>query len=301
MRISILTPSLNSADSIATAIDSVANQGHLDVEHVVADAASSDGTIAILKSRPHVRWISEPDQGQSDAINKAFAMSTGDIIGNLNADDYYLPGAFKTVLEAFQDPTVLVVVGRVRIEPWHSAPWINDPSVELKEMLQWWNRDAYCRNPVGFFYRRSIHEGLGGFDITNHNTMDLDFLLRARRITDFKKIPDILGVFRLTEDTKTAQSQGFRDVERKFGICERHLPTGDPAFAQYYRRMHAAALMKRREKAWRQDVLRLMTRSHHTGIEQWASVFLEVPALLRNRLAHITAQLPRPTAPPSES
>jgi glycosyltransferase involved in cell wall biosynthesis len=286
MRISILTPSFNSAHALAQAIDSVSSQQYADVEHIVADASSTDGTVDILKSRPHVRWVSEPDRGQSDAINKAFALSTGDIIGNLNADDYYLPGAFAAIARAFADPNVMFVVGRVRIEPDDHPAWTNDPRTDFKEMLQWWDRDAYCRNPVGFFYRRQVQETVGGFDIQNHNTMDLDFLLRARQRFDFTKIPATLGVFRLTAATKTARSQSYLDMARKFAICENYLPTDDPAFAKFYRRKSRLAIMKRRERDWRRAALDLAKQPSGIFAAKGKRVVAELPALLSSRISH---------------
>ncbi len=98
MKISVITPSYNSANTIETAIKSVLAQDYKNYEHIVVDGASTDGTLDILKRHPHLTWISEPDRGQVHAMNKGFAMATGDIIVNLNADDQFLQGAFSAVL-----------------------------------------------------------------------------------------------------------------------------------------------------------------------------------------------------------
>ena len=103
MKISILTPSFNSAQYIERAIKSVMDQNYDDWEHIVVDGGSNDGTVEILKKYTHIKWISEPDRGQSDAMNKAFAMSRGDIIGYLNADDTYEPNIFKIIVEYFNN------------------------------------------------------------------------------------------------------------------------------------------------------------------------------------------------------
>lgn len=287
MRISILTPSFNSEKTIAKAISSVENQGYADYEHIIMDAGSTDATVEELKKHPHVKWRSEPDKGQSDAINKAFSMSTGDIIGNLNADDYYLPGAFDTILKAFNDPKVSFVVGRVRIEPDKYPAWINDPNIEYKEMLQWWYRDAYCRNPVGFFYRKHVQQTVGGFDINNHNTMDLDFLLRARLNYHFTKIPEVLGVFCLTEDTKTAKSQSFADMQRKFAICDQYLPEDDTEFVKQYRRKSALAIQERREREWLGDLIALLKSPRMAFGPRGKDVVLNLPPLISARIAHV--------------
>ena len=89
--ISVLTPSYNSSTTLERCIASVLDQNVNDFEHIVVDGGSSDDTLRILKKYEHVKWISEPDRGQSDAMNKAFSMSSGDIIVFLNADDILYP------------------------------------------------------------------------------------------------------------------------------------------------------------------------------------------------------------------
>ena len=102
MKISIITASFNAAATIRDCLESVKGQTHGDVEHIVVDGGSTDGTIEILKSNPQLRWISEADTGQSHALNKGFAMARGEIIGWLNADDTYTPGAVSTAVDCVE-------------------------------------------------------------------------------------------------------------------------------------------------------------------------------------------------------
>ncbi len=95
--LSVITPSRNSAQFLEDALLSVARQSGPRVEHIVMDCASTDNTLEILNRFPQVQWISEPDQGQSDAINKGFLRASGDLMGWLNADDYYLPGGLQAI------------------------------------------------------------------------------------------------------------------------------------------------------------------------------------------------------------
>src|SRR4029077_16307933 len=97
-----VTPCLNMGAFIEDAICSVQSQGYPNFEHIIIDARSSDNTLEILKRYPHVRWVSEKDRGQSDGLNKGFRMATGDIVGWLNADEYYLPGAFRAIAQAYK-------------------------------------------------------------------------------------------------------------------------------------------------------------------------------------------------------
>ena len=115
LKISIITPSLNMGRFLEQSIQGVLYQNYSNWEHIVIDGGSQDETLAILKKYPHLKWISEPDRGLSDALNKGIRMATGDIIGWCCADDYYLPGAFKVCIDSFQnDPTLMFLYGDYR-------------------------------------------------------------------------------------------------------------------------------------------------------------------------------------------
>ena len=99
--ISIVTPSYNQGKFIEDTIQSVLIQNYPNFEHIIVDNCSTDGTVEILKKYPFLKWISEPDKGQTDALNKGFRKATGDIIAYLNSDDQYCPGVFLTVADYF--------------------------------------------------------------------------------------------------------------------------------------------------------------------------------------------------------
>lgn len=131
MKVSVLTPSLNYATFIGDAIASVAAQETIDVEHVVQDGGSHDSTAAVVAAfNGRVRFASEPDRGQSDALNRALARATGDWVGWLNADEFYLPRALPTLAAVaargdvdvvYGDAVFVDEVGRVlRLLPQHS-------------------------------------------------------------------------------------------------------------------------------------------------------------------------------------
>ena len=96
-RFSVITPSLNQGKYIETTIKSVLDQKFDSYEHIVIDGGSDDSTIEILKSYPHLKWVSEHDSGQSIALNKGFKMASGEIIAWINSDDWYAPKAFECV------------------------------------------------------------------------------------------------------------------------------------------------------------------------------------------------------------
>ena len=102
--VSIVTPSFNQAAFLRRTIDSVLGQDYPHIEYIVIDGGSTDGSVEILRSYgERVRWVSEPDRGQSDAINKGFARCRGTIRGYLNSDDVLWPGAVRTVVAHFAD------------------------------------------------------------------------------------------------------------------------------------------------------------------------------------------------------
>ena len=114
--ISIVTPCLNAAATLPETLTSLRAQGYPKLEHVVVDGGSTDGTLELLERADGVRWVSEPDRGLSDAFNKGVRMATGDVVGWLNADDTYEPGALHAVGEAFAaHPDRVWVTGMCRI------------------------------------------------------------------------------------------------------------------------------------------------------------------------------------------
>lgn len=206
MKISILTPTLNSAQTIETAILSVLKQDYEDVEHIIMDGGSSDATVEILSKYPHLVWTSESDDGQVHALNKAFEISTGDIIGVLNADDYYLEGSFSAVIPLFLSGEKFVM-GKVRVvDEFHQTEWINDPKIELSDMLMHWAPNAFCVNPVGYFYLREVQNKFP-LNPEYGNKHDLAFLLEASSQFNIVKINRILGVFNHTTTSATTQDQ----------------------------------------------------------------------------------------------
>ena len=100
-KISIVTPTYNCGHLIERCIQSVLAQDYASFEHIIIDGASDDETVKVLQRYPHVRWLSEPDTGEANAINKALALATGDIVCWLNADDLLCVGTFKKIAALF--------------------------------------------------------------------------------------------------------------------------------------------------------------------------------------------------------
>ena len=213
--ISVITPSYNAAAYLEDAVLSVNRQSDVGAEHIVIDAGSSDGTLAILERHRHLRWISEHDHGQSDAINKGFLMATGDLVGWLNADDYYLPRGLAAIAGAAEEhPEADVVYGDclfvdpagriVRSKVEHDF----DPQVLL-------NFGCYIPSTSTFFRRRLIERGLL-LDCDYRVAMDFEFFARLARLgCSFHYVPQFIAAFRWHEDNVSLRNADRRGVERQ--------------------------------------------------------------------------------------
>lgn len=208
MKISVLTPSYNAATTLERAILSVQNQNYHEFEHIIVDAGSKDGTVGILEKFQHVIWVSEKDNGQSDAMNKAIKMSTGDIIVFLNADDEFEMDTFEHVSHFFQENSDAdMVVGNL----WmlgRDYKILVQPSVKYEEIIMH-HRHVFPLNPVCYFYRTKIHHNGIYYNTDNHYTMDYEFLLQVYQRYKIKKTEKVLGVF-YNYDNKTASVNAFK-------------------------------------------------------------------------------------------
>jgi glycosyltransferase involved in cell wall biosynthesis len=203
LKISVITPSYNSGEFIERAINSVLKQDYGNWEHIIIDGGSTDNTMEILEKYSHLDWVSERDNGQAHAMNKGFSRSKGGIIVYLNGDDYFFPGSFSTVIEEFKRGAK-VVVGNVMVKSSRlKSTFLNTPRITLEGMLRHWEANAFCHNPVGYFYSREVQQSCP-FNAQNYATMDLEFLLDAASKYSFSKVELTLGCFEDGLNTKTA-------------------------------------------------------------------------------------------------
>lgn len=179
MKISIITATYNSAATVADTLRSVAAQDHPEVEHVVVDGLSTDETLQIVGSFPHVATCrSEKDQGIYDAMNKGISLATGDIVGILNSDDFYAdPQVLSRVAAAFRDPEVQAVYGDlVYVHPGQTT-----------KVTRYWKAGSYRISSFrygwmpphpAFFVRRSVYDQLGVFNTGLRSAADYELMLR---------------------------------------------------------------------------------------------------------------------------
>ena len=214
--ISVVTPSLNQAAFLADAVASVATQDHPALEHLVIDAVSTDGTIEFLESRPDLTWTSEPDEGQSDALNKGFLRAKGDIIAWLNADDRYLPGAFAAVVQHFEEhPETDVLYGDINWIDEHGAVFEHRPSLPFDRFTLRYLHWLTIPSPATFFRSDIVRDG-HLIDPTYEWSMDSEFFLRlANAGYRFDHVATALADFRIQPDAKTGLASDQQLVEHR--------------------------------------------------------------------------------------
>ncbi len=203
MKISIVTPSLNQAQFIEDTILSVKHQEFRESEHIIIDGGSTDGTVEVLRKYPHLRWISERDTGQSNAINKGFRKATGDILAWLNSDDYYDRHIFSEVADYFENhPDCFFLYGNITYvdESKKELFQVAGAGISYRKLLS--NPDL-VRQP-SCFWRREIIETIGYLDETLHVVMDYDYLLRIGKRYEFHYVNRNLSFFRSYPQGKTS-------------------------------------------------------------------------------------------------
>lgn len=219
--VSIVTPSYNQGVFLKRTINSVLNQGYPNIEYIVIDGGSEDGSVDILKSyKDSFEWISEPDRGQTHAINKGFARARGAILGYLNSDDILYPGAVSSVVEQFhKNPEVDMLYGKANyIDKEDKKTGMYNTDVYSFER----NMFDCCICQPASFWRKRVADIVGKFDEDLHYAMDYDYWLRMDRAGGrILHIPDILAASRRYEGTKTLsqREEFFKEI---FKTCKTH-------------------------------------------------------------------------------
>jgi len=220
MKISIITPTFNSVKTISDTIESIVTQTHQDIEYIIIDGGSTDGTLAIIEDyikKFNIQFISEPDQGLYDAMNKGIRLATGEIVGILNSDDFY------------KDEKVLEKV---------VACFTNDPKIDgcygdlefvdeqdKSKIVRTWRSGKYREGKLNngwiiphptFFVKNEIYKKFGDFNLSLKIAADYEFLLRMLKIKriNIDYIPEILVCMR------TGGKSGKNIEQRKKGWQE---------------------------------------------------------------------------------
>lgn len=194
MKISIITITYNSAKTIQRALESVQSQTYQDIEHVIVDGASKDGTRELIeayaKKHTNVRWISEPDKGIYNALNKGIHLATGDVIGFVHSDDIlYAPDSIAHIAEAFAQQDIQVVYGDLQYvrEGKVTRRWRSNDFNPASLKYGW-----MCPHPT-MYVRREVYQQVGDYDEWFSISADYDMILRIFK-SGFKTqyLPEVL-------------------------------------------------------------------------------------------------------------
>lgn len=191
MKVSIITPCLNSERTIRDTIESILRQSYQNVEYIIVDGGSTDQTVEIIEEyvpvfEGRLRYISERDHGIYDAMNKGIRQASGSVIGIINSDDWYEPGAVEWAVQCFQETDADVVYGEI---------WMIDEKGQ-REYHTW--HSAFPLHPSTFI-RRDVYQKYGMFDIGYQIAADRDLLLRLMsECVRFAYVDRILANFRTT-------------------------------------------------------------------------------------------------------
>jgi len=202
MKISIIIPTYNCGQYLKKAIESVLNQPYENKELIVIDGGSNDETIKILKSYGEkIKWLSEKDNGQADAINKGFKVATGEIIAWLNADDYYEPNVFEIIISKFiKDKEVVLVYGNCNSVSKDKVK-INIPpqKMTVRKMI---NEGNFIYQPASF-YRTQTMKNVDFIDDKLEYLMEYDLFIKLLKTGSSVYINKTLANFVIREDQKS--------------------------------------------------------------------------------------------------
>mgnify|MGYP001396260615 FL=1 len=272
-RLTIVTPCLNRAATIGAAIESVLAQHHPSFEHIVVDGGSTDGTAEVLARYPHLVVVREPDRNLYDALNKGIRRARGDLLGLLNSDDLYAPGAFAAAEAALADPGLDLVIGAAEFFATEDGREVTlrrlagEAAVGLTEA----NAIGNVTTMNAAIYRRALVDRVGLFDDRFPLAADKDFWLRlVLAAPRHRVIPETVIRYRSHAGSLTFAAGDLRDK------LSRHLlelarvrlaesPPGSPARAAY-RRWHAWAAGYRAALQARQGAAQAAVATIATGL-----------------------------------
>jgi glycosyltransferase involved in cell wall biosynthesis len=285
--ISIITPSLNRVGFVAEAVESVLRQNSSSFEHIIVDGGSTDGTLDVLKHYPHLKVVSQPDDGIYDALNKGIHLAQGEVIGFLNTDDLYERDIFDTVAQTFADHSEIdALVGGATILHENSrgdwVPLATFPSVSQDELLMRATQGAPIFN--AWFFRKRLFEEIGMFDTNYLYVADRDFLIRmAFRLRPYASLDRLVYHYRMHPGSFTLSGQDSGEAAYMFesrALAERYIQMQGirAADLKCFKTWHSQITAEQIVTAWRKKAIGRMFQFMRVGFRYntlgWPGIFL---------------------------
>lgn len=285
--VSIITPVLNRAESLGTCLASVANQSRQSIEHIVIDGGSTDGTLDLLRGfrAPYrFHWVSETDRGMYDAINKGISLARGDVLAYLNSDDLYLPWSVDVAVRALRPGIDLIYgdLGVVQAEGNGSPASFHMQFYRDFDLRHYSFIEAIGQPTV--FWRRSLTERIGLFDIGYRLIGDCEYWLRAAIAgAKLRHVPELLA-FQVEHDSTLRATQPV-SLSKEFDRL-RHNMTAliDPPSSLRWERFKKSVSWRARQleffhamrtsspRKWRQFVMALRAHGMEVGLRDLRAI-----------------------------
>jgi glycosyltransferase involved in cell wall biosynthesis len=229
-KISIVTPSFNQGAFLERTILSVLEQDYPNIEYIIIDGGSTDNSVEIIKkySDRLAYWISEPDNGQSDAINKGFKIAAGDYVGWINSDDFYTDGAISNLVNNIDDNAVLYygILGYCREDGSHRMLETVDERITAESILN----GKSCTSQPGSFYKKEVLQKVGYLDEKLNFVMDTDLWLKLLACGVAKFVPHVMAYLRAHDASKSCNKK-IADIRESQQI---HIKHGGSYFSRHY-------------------------------------------------------------------
>jgi glycosyltransferase involved in cell wall biosynthesis len=225
--VTVVTPSFNQVQFIEETIRSVLLQDYANLEYIVIDGGSTDGSVDIIRKyeRWLAYWVSEKDRGQAHAVNKGFERSTGDLLGWLNSDDVLLPGAIsRVVTSSLQAPDAILLGDVINVTATGKpVQVVHQRNVTFRNMVEVWNRDRHVAwHQPGIYVPRCLYTNVGGLDESLRYLFDLDWMCRLLRTASVSYLGAPVAQFRLHSRSKTV-AEAVDWLPEFYRVAQRYL------------------------------------------------------------------------------
>ena len=235
-KISVITPSFNQAEYLERTLRSVLDQGYSNLEYIVIDGGSTDGSVEIIRRYADrlAYWVSEPDKGQADALNKGLRLATGEWIAWQNSDDIYFPGAFHDLaMAASLHPEAGLIIGDMMLIDAQDRP-LRDIRY-VKPTTSALIAEGMVLANQASFWRRTVQERVGLLNEAFHCSFDYEWFLRLTEHTHAVHVKRIWGALRLHGETKTSLLTSRFQEENQRILAGREMPGWKKRLYQFRR------------------------------------------------------------------